>query len=65
VAKRFDPMAKLATAWSLEGWIQCEANKRPAAANPALQFCPQSDTLLYCYINMEYNSIKIIKFMKV
>jgi len=30
VEKRFALRAKLKTAWSLEGWIQCEVNKRQA-----------------------------------
>jgi len=44
VAKRFDPRAEFATTWSLEGWIQCEVNKRQAAAKPVLHCWPQSET---------------------
>jgi len=44
VEKRFALRAKLTTAWSLEGWIQCEVNKRQALVNRVLHCCPQSET---------------------
>jgi len=45
VTKRFDPRAKFATAWPLEGRIQC--NSRDRQQPMLLQCYPQSET--WCF----------------
>jgi len=42
VAKYFDPRAKFATAWPLEGQIQCDSRDRQQPI--MLHCCPQSET---------------------
>jgi len=42
VPKRFDPMAELATAWPLEGQIQCD--RRDKQQPMLFHCCPQSET---------------------
>ena len=42
MAKRFDPRAEFATAWPLEGRIQCDLRDRKQLM--LLHFCPQSET---------------------
>jgi len=42
MAKRFGPRTDFATAWSLEGWIQCDLRDRHQPR--LLHCCAQSET---------------------